>query len=108
METIREIETEILRRTVEALLAIPGATGLNVDDGGDEFALEDCTDFDQIRDACFAVDECRVYASKGQRVSQWVFFVWGNEGWDAICDYTTNLEETLAPVHHWIETLEEL
>jgi hypothetical protein len=31
----------------------------------------------------------------------WVRFVFGNDGWDVICDYTTNLSELLEPIEQY-------
>ena len=36
-------------------------------------------------------------APKGERCG-WLHFVYGNDGWDVLSDYTTNLEPALAPV----------
>jgi len=36
------------------------------------------------------------------RKAGWVYIINGNE-WDAISDYTTNLEPAIAPVNAWIE-----
>jgi len=30
---------------------------------------------------------------------------YGNDGWDVISDYTTNLEDTLAPLNKWCQEL---
>lgn len=35
----------------------------------------------------------------------WVYFVYGNDGWDVICDYTTNLEEVLKDTTVYAESL---
>lgn len=100
----RNIETEILRRTVDALLAMPGVTGLHVDDGGYDYALRNATDFDMIKDVCFGVDDCIVRVPRCGSV----YFIWGNgnDGLDAITDYTVKLEEPLKPVFEWIEQAE--
>lgn len=105
----RNNETEILRRTVEALLAMPGATGLHVAyDGFVECALHDSSDFEAIREACLAVDDCRLYLTRGGHKTQWVYFIWanGNYGLDAITDYSIGLKDALKPVFDWIEQQE--
>ena len=28
----------------------------------------------------------------------WVWFVYGNDGWDVVCDYTINLESIIDPI----------
>lgn len=39
------------------------------------------------------------------RPDAWVRFVYGNDGWDVVCDYTTNLESLLAPVNEYADSL---
>ena len=105
----RKNETEILRRTVEALLALPGATGLHVAySGGTTDALYNATDFEAIKEACFAVDEVHLYLTRPAMQTQCVSFIWGNgyHGFDAITEYTVGLEEALRPVGDWIEQQE--
>jgi hypothetical protein len=36
----------------------------------------------------------------------WVFFVYGNDGYDVISDYTTNLESSLTATNKLAESLE--
>ena len=43
-------------------------------------------------------DEGRPYA--------WIRLVYGNDGFDVISDYTTNLEEWLKPIQDWISEIE--
>jgi hypothetical protein len=107
-EITRINETEILRRTVEALLALPGATGLHVDYGDETDALHNSTDLVAIEEACFAVDQVHLYLTRPAMPTQWVWFIWGNgnHGLDAIIDYTVKLKEALRPVNHWIEQQE--
>lgn len=47
--------------------------------------------------AMFQGDEDRLYLYKkgGTRIVGWVYFVYGNDGWDVISDYTTNLESLM-------------
>ena len=94
-------EKEILKRTVEGLLKLDGVTGINVDDGGDEYAVKGSKDFDEIYKACNAVDDCRLYVK-----NSFVYFIWnnGNDGLDCICDYGISLEPVMAPIFEWIES----
>lgn len=101
----QENETEILRRVVTALLAIPNVTGIDVDDGGDEVELHNATDFEKIKETCFGVDECHLFVKQPGERRQWVYFIWGNGnlGLNCISDYGISLEEPLKPVFDWIE-----
>lgn len=57
----------------------------------------------EIIEAVFAADECHIFIhpkdgellDEQQRLNSlgWIYIVLGNDGWDAICDYTTNLDE---------------
>ena len=97
-------EREILKRTVEGLLALPSVTGLHVDDGGDEDALHNCSDFDQIYEACDAVDDCRLYVTRCGHPTSFIWFIWGNgnDGLDCITDYGVSLEPVMGPISDWI------
>jgi hypothetical protein len=71
----------------------------------EEFTLIDSRDVNKIVEAMFTTDDDRLYVRKvkGQRDPEtkrrvfdgWIWFVYGNSGWDVICDYTTNLEEVI-------------
>lgn len=53
----------------------------------------------------FACDEERLYVGRPGGPSGWVFLVYGNDGWDVIADYTTNLEEHLKAVNAFADEL---
>ena len=86
------LERRIARQIVTDALAT--GYSLNVNNGDEnEF---DCatTDKRKILSAMFQTDQehLLVYnSSNGQRIG-WVFFVYGNDGWDVVNDYTVNLE----------------
>lgn len=88
----QRIERAIVRRVVRDLLAA-GYT-LDVDDGGDGVGLEDATSYKPVIDALMNTDEDflkfkrRLVGLEWQ--TGWVRFVYGNDGWDVICDYSAN------------------
>ena len=45
--------------------------------------------------AMFSTDEDYLYVHKGKEKAGWVRFIYGESGWDVICDYTTNLESLM-------------
>lgn len=106
------VEYRIVKRTVGALLEA-GFT-LNVFNGGDENELPDPTD---KRPALLAVlgatdDEYLMVFSKPEPETEylnrgWVRFVYGNDGWDVISDYTTNLEGVLKPVLDYADSISD-
>jgi len=96
VEQRQKIEKKIARKFVKVALA-NGYT-ISVDNGGDECELENSTDLRKIMAAMFATDEEHLLLTKdGKRVG-WVYFVYGNDGWDVIADYTTNLESLMPEV----------
>jgi hypothetical protein len=94
----RWIERQIVKLTIDALLK-----------AGYELRIErDSTEFcDSYRvvdgsqeslDEMFACDEERLYVGESAPYDGYVYFVYGNDGWDVMNDYTTNLERILAPI----------
>jgi hypothetical protein len=69
------VEKQIVIKTVTDLLA--AGYKLNVDDGDDDY----------------------LHVYQGKKHIGWVRFVYGNDGWDVISDYTCNLEDALKDVH---------
>jgi hypothetical protein len=53
----------------------------------------------------FNLDQEYVFVRKDGRDAGWVFFVFGEDGWDVICDYTVNLEDALAVTNGLSERL---
>ena len=49
----------------------------------------------------------RVFRSKGAWILGWVWLVYGNSGWDVVCDYTTSLDALMQPVLDYANTLED-
>lgn len=100
-----QIEQLIVKKVITDLLAAGFA--LTVDDGdGEGNQLLGVT---EVVDAIMNTDEDRLYAYKrgeDKRCFGWILFIYGNDGWDVISDYTTNLEEILKPAHALAEKLE--
>jgi hypothetical protein len=94
----QEVEKKIFKQAIQSLLAAGFA--VSIDNGGDdEYEIKDSTDLAAIIKASNLTDEERVYVRKlnepiarGSHFFGWVFFVYGNDGWDVISDYTINLE----------------
>ena len=90
----QRIEKKIVTAVVDAALK-EGYTVI-INNGGDDDEITS-TDRAKILKEMFATDEERLYVAKDGKIVGWVFFVYGECGWDVICDYTTNLEEMLKP-----------
>ena len=105
VQTRQGIERQIIERIVKDALA--AGFQITVDDGGDEPSLKRSTDQDAIMAAVMLTDEDRLYYSQpGQPLQGWVRLVYGNDGWDVVCDYTTNLEPLLAGANAEADRLE--
>lgn len=85
----REVEIKIIKATVKTLLDA-GFT-LNVFDGEEHHPVT-AIKSEVLRDL-YNTDEDYLYvhAPSGGTIG-WVRFVYGNDGWDVICDNTLNLE----------------
>ena len=97
-ERIR-IEKEIATQFVKD--AIAAGYWLALDNGGDELEVKPTGNTDVILAAMFEVDDEHLYVYPAGKVKDedsigWVYFVYGNDGWDVINDYTTNLEPIMA------------
>jgi hypothetical protein len=108
-------EGKIVRKVVKALNASPDKAHhvVGVWDG-EEF--ETATSPDEVLDLLSNLDQGHIvsgdYAIETDRsatffrtplsADNWVFIVNGNE-WDALSDYTTDLDEVLASVNAWVD-----
>jgi hypothetical protein len=104
LESRIQIEKRIARRVVRALLA--AGYDITVNNGGDEDEIPYSASFKQITEAMFATDDERLYLRRDGRNQGWVWLVYGNDGYDVICDYTTNLSPVIEPIEAYIDAQE--
>lgn len=105
------VEHEIAERTVKVLFA--EGFQLLIENGDSErlgpFAYQSAIGMqpsaDLVLAEMFQTDDEFLVVKKGAANHGWVRFVYGNDGWDVISDYTTNLEDVLKPVADWAEKL---
>ena len=91
----QQIERQIIERIVKD--ALDAGFQITVDDGGEEPSGRRSTDQAAIMAAVMLTDEDFLYYSKpGEPLQGWVRLIYGNDGWDVVNDYTTNLEPLLA------------
>lgn len=99
-----EVEKRIVKKTVKDLLA--AGYFLAVYDGEEEHPVTD--NIKKLHDALMETDEDYLFVftkdDKEEKMG-WVRFVYGNDGWDVICDYTTNLEDVLKDVNELAQEL---
>lgn len=89
----REMEAAIVRNAVHELLD-HGFT-LSVDNGGDDYEIDRSIDPDAVIAELGHTDEDRLMARTGDVIKGWVHFIYGNDGYDVICDMTVSLEPYL-------------
>ena len=91
----QEVEQTIARAVVDALLAADYSLGVN---DGDDIVVHHSRSRAAILATLFNTDEDYLYVyrktgdQKDKRPDCWVRFVYGNDGWDVVCDYTVALE----------------
>jgi hypothetical protein len=87
----RLVEKEIATAVVVALLNEGFTLAVdNGDNNGKEYEIVSRI-ATRVVTALFETDEAHLYAVKDHKPIGWVYFVYGNDGWDVISDYTTNL-----------------
>jgi hypothetical protein len=89
------VEREIANAIVDSLLESGFLISVdNGDNNGNEFEIAKSRDRRAIKAALMQTDEehLHVYLADGKKFG-WVYLVYGNDGWDVMSDYTTNLEQ---------------
>lgn len=116
IETRQRIERQIVRQLVKDALAQGYRLAVSLERGYDvDEMLLGSTNVSEIMKAAFAGDEAHLFVQpatgnvveNGQVISNgWVYIVLGNDGYDVISDYTTNLESLLFDTSRLAERLE--
>ncbi len=96
----QKIERKIASQVIKSAIAA-GYTFLIVN-GEDE---TETSKYTQTLNAMFQTDMDKLYLMKDGKSVGWVLFVYGNDGWDVISDYTVNLEELLKPTRELADSL---
>lgn len=94
----RPTEVRIIRKAIRAMKNA-GTPIVAVFDGGEEVAVK--TEMDIFTEV-FNLDSAWIQTADGS----FIFLTMGEE-WDVICDYTTDLEETLKPVYEYIDKYQD-
>jgi len=101
----REVETKIVGAFVDSALKAGYRLAVSLDRGWDidDMLLGATTaDREKIMSEAFSGDECHIFIqppegelTKDHRVVSlgWIYCIFGNDGYDVISDYTTNLEK---------------
>lgn len=88
----REIYTAVITELLKAGFSLSIDNGDNSGTPDQRYEIENSTDKAAILKAMYLTDEDMLYA-RSNRVNGWVRFIYGNDGWDVINDYSVNLEE---------------
>lgn len=115
LETRIAIEKRIARKTIEVMVA--AGFYVKVFDG-EEWACSATQDVKLALDAMLQTDDDKLYvlakndstepdARPFKRIG-WVWFVYGNSGYDVVCDYTTNLEPQMKEVDAYADEQERI
>ena len=104
-QTRQKLERRIARETVTA--AIRAGYAVSVHDG-EAYAIKRSTNASDIIAAMFSTDQDTLVIrdASGARLGM-VWFVYGNDGFDVIADYSVSLEAFLTPVHEIARKLEK-
>ena len=84
----RLVEKEIASALIDEALA----AGYDISVFEGEYALKHSINREEILASMFSVDDEHLVMYKDGKKIGWVWFVYGNGGWDVISDYSTSLE----------------
>lgn len=96
------IELHIVRLLITTLRAAGYA--LTFDDGGDRIQTPDD---DKAVEHLFGVDEAYIITRKEGCKTSSVWLVFGNDGWDVICDYGVSLEPVIGTLGEEIDAISD-
>lgn len=91
VENRQKIERRIARRIVRD--AIEMGYSVSINNGGDDNEIDRSTDIKAVQAELMATDEENIiFHNKAGRSIGAVFMVYGNDGWDVMCDWTDTEE----------------
>lgn len=96
------IENDVVTRTVDALLAAGYALTIREDVWRPEVPTRDRA---LILAELEETDDDVLVAIREGDTRGWVRFVYGNDGWDVICDYSSRLEGVLTDVNAYVDSI---
>ena len=88
--SVRDMERAIVTACVKS--ALDEGYQISLDNGGDDYEFEFSTDKNFILSEMFATSEESLILTK-PNMSRFMMFVYGNDGWDVLCDYTAILDD---------------
>jgi hypothetical protein len=97
------LEKRIARKVVRALLE--AGYELTINNGGEGDEIPWTRNFSEVLAAMFATDSEHLITRAATGQKSFVYFVYGNGGWDVIADYGLTLEPTLIPINEYCDQL---
>ena len=95
------VEARVVKKVIDTLL-LAGyelATDADADDGELTYSVDRKGLYERMR----TVDDERLYARKQGSPTSFVYFVYGNEGWDVVNDHGISLSCYLDPILDWAD-----
>ena len=106
-----QVEKRIVRAFINA--AIKQGYEVAIDNGDNcdmQYEVGFTQDASALYHGIFKTDEDRLYVRRKGEVEPfgWLYFIYGNDGWDVLNDYTVNLEPLYAAVSPLIDKYESM
>ena len=97
------LERKIVGKIVEVALAEGNMVSVY---DGEEYPIKRSRDYDEIMGAIMSTDEdvLRIRDADGNSLGS-ILLVYGNDGWDVVCDYSGELSSMMEGVDEYIESL---
>lgn len=91
MELARRIEMEKIIGSTLVDELIAAGYEVTINNGGETNELPYTVDAAAVKAAMRATDEEHIHVRTRDAYIGWIFLVYGNTGYDTVCDYTINL-----------------
>lgn len=103
VEAVQEAEAKIMQRIIADALAAGYSLGVN---DGVVTTIADSRDAAAVFAAMRTTETDHLLVYENEKQIGWVFLVYGNDGYDVVNDYTTNLDKIMAGADQISEDLE--
>lgn len=87
---IETAEKAIVKAAIKDML--DAGCKLSVDDGDDDYFITNSTDAEAVLAEMFSMDTDKLYVTKPDGSNGTLLFVYGNDGYDVLADYSIALE----------------
>lgn len=98
----QDMERRIVSKIIDVVLDNDYTISI---DSGDDIAICQSSDKEDILAAMFSTDEDKILLYKDGKSKGYIWLIYGNSGWDVIHDYSSSLEVMLNPVHDLVDSV---